>query len=136
MPRRVALLLGLTALSLLPLPPGRARADSRTYVGPTRILLVDQDTVLTVVTREWLSAGVRNQEKLLRSGARMKYWSEHLPADMTMVYDALGYPWGRVLATPVGHTEEWWYYGLGVPPLRFRDGALLDTERFEDMLPR
>ena len=97
---------------------------------------MDADTVLTVVTREWLSASVRNEEKLLRYGARLKYWSEHLPPDMARVYDALGYPWSRVLTTPIGHTEEWWYYGVRVPPLRFRDGELLDADRFEDMLPR
>ena len=129
-----ALLLSLAVLALLATAP--ALAQPTTYVGPTRILLVDADTVMTVVTREWLSASVRNEEKLLRYGVRLKYWSEHLPPDMRMVYDALGYPWGRILTTPIGHTEEWWYYGVRVPPLRFRDGALLDTERFEDMLPR
>ena len=102
------------------------------YANPT----VDADTVLTVVTREWLSAATRNQEKLLRYGVRMKYWSENLPPDMRLVYHALGYPTGRVLLTPIGHTEEWWYYGVMAPPLRFRDGELLDTDRFEDMLSR
>jgi len=118
------------------MPPSRALAQPTTFVGPTRILLVDADTVLTVVTREWLSAGTRNEEKLLRYGVRMKYWSEHLPPDMRRVYDALGYPTGRVLLTPIGHTEEWWYYGVLAPPLRFRDGELLDGDRFEVLLPR
>jgi len=31
----------------------------------------------------------------------------------------------------VGHTEEWWYYGVLAPPLRFRDGVLLDQDRFD-----
>jgi hypothetical protein len=116
--------------------PSRVLAQPTTFVGPTRILLVDADTVLTVVTGEWLSASTRRQEKLLRYGARMKYWSEHLPQDMRLVFDALGYPTGRVLTTPIGHTEEWWYYGTLAPPLRFRDGELLDTDRFRDLLPR
>jgi len=136
MTRHLALLLGLAALVLLGAPPSRASAQTTTFLGPTRILLVDADTVLTVVTREWLSAATRNQEKLLRYGVRMKYWSENLPPDMRLVYHALGYPTGRVLLTPIGHTEEWWYYGVMAPPLRFRDGELLDTDRFEDMLSR
>jgi len=136
MKRHLALLLGLAAVLLPGALPSRAFAQATTFVGPSRILLVDADTVLTVVTREWRSAATRNQEKLLRYGVRMKYWSEHLPPDMSRVYDALGYPWSRVLLTPIGHTEEWWYYGVLSPPLRFRDGALLDTDRFEDMLPR
>ena len=74
MPRHHALLLGLAALVVLGMPPSRALAQPTTFVGPTRILLVDADTVLTVVTREWLSAGTRNEEKLLRYGVRMKYW--------------------------------------------------------------
>jgi len=135
MTRHLALLLGLAALVLLG-APSRASAQTTTFLGPTRILLVDADTVLTVVTREWLSAATRNQEKLLRYGVRMKYWSENLPPDMRLVYHALGYPTGRVLLTPIGHTEEWWYYGVMAPPLRFRDGELLDTDRFEDMLSR
>lgn len=136
MRRHLALLLGLFALLLLAAPPSRAIAQSTTFVGPSAILLVDADTVITVVTREWQSAATRNQEKLLRYGVRMKYWSEHLPPDMSAVYDALGYPCSRVLLTPVGHTEEWWYYGLLSPPLRFRDGELLDRDRFEDLLAR
>ncbi|HXF59192.1 MAG TPA: hypothetical protein VN539_05165 [Candidatus Saccharimonadales bacterium] len=134
MPRRLALLLGVAALLLLGAPPSRAFADATTFVGPTRILLVDADTVLTVVTREWLSAATRNQEKLLRHGVRMRFWREHIPADMRMVFDALGYPSSRVQYLPVGHTEEWWYYGLLDPPLRFRDGQLLDTDRFERLI--
>jgi len=55
---------------------------------------------------------------------------------MRMVFDALGYPTGRVLATPAGHNEEWWYYGELAPPLRFRDGALIDTDEFEALLSR
>jgi hypothetical protein len=136
MPRQLALLLGALALLSLGAPPARVFADATTFLGPTRILLVDADSVLVVVSREWLSASVRHQEKLLRHSLRMAYWRDHIPADMRMVFDALGYPANRVLHTPVGHTEEWWYYGLLDPPIRFRDGALIDTERFEKLLGR
>jgi hypothetical protein len=83
-----------------------------------------------------LSGSVRHQEKLLRQSVRMAYWRDHIPADMRMVFDALGYPTSRVLRTPVGHTEEWWYYGILEPPLRFLDGELIDTDRFESLLGR
>ena len=138
MPRQLALLLGATALVLVlaALSPHRVFAQATTFVGPTQILLVDADSVLVLVTREWLSASVRHQEKLLRTSVRMAYWRDHIPADMRMVFDALGYPSNRVLHTPVGHTEEWWSYGLLDPPLRFRDGELIDTDRFEALLGR
>jgi hypothetical protein len=138
MPRQLALLLGATALVLVlaAVSPHRVLAQATTFVGPTQILLVDADSVLVLVTREWLSASVRHQEKLLRHSVRMAYWRDHIPADMRMVFDALGYPSNRVLQTPVGHTEEWWYYGLLDPPLRFRDGELIDTDRFEALLGR
>jgi hypothetical protein len=55
---------------------------------------------------------------------------------MAMVFDALGYPTGRVLSQPAGHQEEWWYYGQLQPPLRFRDGVLLDRDRFEALAGR
>lgn len=135
MSRHLALLLGAALLLILG-APARVLADATTYVGPTRIFLVDADTVLTMVSREWLSANVRHQEKLLRHSVRMAYWRDHIPADMRMVFDALGYPTSRVLRTPVGHTEEWWYYGLREQPLRFVDGALIDTDRFQDLAGR
>ena len=138
MQRQLALLLGATALVLVlaAVSPHRVLAQATTFVGPTQILLVDADSVLVLVTREWLSASARHQEKLLRHSVRMAYWRDHIPADMRMVFDALGYPANRVLQTPVGHTEEWWYYGLLDPPLRFRDGELIDTDRFEALLGR
>jgi hypothetical protein len=136
MPRRPALLLG-AALTLLFAPqPSRAAEDATTYVGPTQILLEDAEAVYSVASREWLSASVRHQEKLLRHSVRMAYWREHISADMRLVFDALGYPTGRVIATPSGHAEEWWYYGQLATPLRFRDGALLDNDRFEALLAR
>ena len=52
-----------------------------------------------------------------------------------IVFDELGYPTSRVLHTPVGHTEEWWYYGLLSQPLRFRDGVLIDRDRFDRLRP-
>jgi hypothetical protein len=134
--RHLALLLGVATLLSLGALPSRVLADTTTFLGPTRILFVDADTVLTMVTREWVSASTRHQEKLLRRGVRMAYWRDHIPPDMRMVYDGLGYPLNRVIHTPVGHTEEWWYYGLLDPPLRFRDGELIDTDRFEDLLGR
>jgi hypothetical protein len=136
MPRQLLLSLGAVLLIALALagPPARVSAETKTYVAPTMILIVDADSVLYLVSKEWFSASVRNQEKLLRHAIRMNYWREHLPADMGMVFDALGYPMSRVLTTPVGHTEEWWYYGTLDPPLRFRDGTLIDVDRFENLL--
>ncbi|HYQ95782.1 MAG TPA: hypothetical protein VER38_02085 [Candidatus Eisenbacteria bacterium] len=136
MPRRLALLLGALALLCLGAPPARVLAQTTMFLGPTRILFADADTVLLLVTKEWLSARTRHQEKLLRHAIRMEYWRDHLPPDMRMVFDALGYPASRVLYTPVGHTEEWWHYGLLDPPLRFRDGELIDTDRLERLLGR
>jgi hypothetical protein len=107
-----------------------------TVVGPSQILYMDADSVYYIRSQEWWSANVKHQEKLLLRGVRMRYWSEHLPADMRLVYDALGYPVSRVLLTPVGHTEEWWYYKLLAPPLRFRDGILLNSDLFEAYLAR
>jgi hypothetical protein len=105
-------------------------------VGPTAILFVDADSVYWLRSAEWNSAYVRNQEKLLLHSLRMKYWRDHLPSDMRMVFEALGYPVSRVIHTPIGHVEEWWTYRLLDPPLRFRDGALLDTDRFEALRSR
>lgn len=100
-------------------------------VGPSQILYMDADSVFFVRSQEWWSANVKHEEKLLLRSLRLKYWSEHLPPDMYLVFETLGYPIGRTLLTPVGHTEEWWYYKLLDPPLRFRDGILLDQDRFE-----
>ena len=136
MPRRLALLLGAAALLSIGPPSARVGAATTTFLGPTRILFVDADSVLLLATKEWLSANVRHQEKLLRHSIRMSYWRSHIPADMRTVFDAIGYPTSRVLLTPVGHTEEWWYYGQLNPPLRFRDGELIDTDRFEALLRR
>jgi len=110
-------------------PPG-----APVVVGPSQILYMDADSVYYLRSQEWLSANVKYQEKLLLRGLRLRYWSEHLPPDMRLVFDALGYPTSRVLLTPVGHTEEWWYYKLLGPPLRFRDGILLNPDRFEGYL--
>jgi hypothetical protein len=116
--------------------PARAADMPTRFVGPTQILFVDADSVYLVRSIEWNSAAVREQEKLLLHSLRMSYWRDHLPADMRAVYEALGYPVGRVLYTPVGHTEEWWSYRLLDPPLRFRDGVLIDTDRFEALRSR
>lgn len=120
----------MVAAALLLVGGSPARAQTL-VVGPTDILLVDADSVKFVRTVEWLSLKTRHQEKLLLTSLRMRYWRDHIPSDMRMVFDALGYPTGRVLTTPVGHTEEWWYYGQLRPPLRFRDGILLDVDEFD-----
>jgi hypothetical protein len=127
--RHPALLLG--ALALLTLGAAPPQHSVQMYVGPSQMLLVDADTVLVLESREWQAASVRHQEKLLRLALRMQYWRNHIPPDMRMVYDELGYPTGRVLLTPVGHTEEHWYYGQLDPPLVFRDGELQNPDLFE-----
>jgi hypothetical protein len=111
--------------------PSVAKADTKTIVGPTQIYYADADTVFALATKEWISNSVRHQEKLPRYSLRLAYWRAHIPADMQRVFDELGYPTGRVLAQPTGHTEEYWYYGQLMPPLRFRDGVLLDESRLD-----
>lgn len=130
---RVLLLAAATLAVALSAPPALAQV---TYVGPTDILLVKGDSVAMLRTADWQSKYVRHQEKLLLLSLRMRFWRDHLPADMRAVFDELGYPTGRVLLTPVGHTEEWWYYGALSPPLRFRDGDLIDLDRFDSLRSR
>ena len=127
-------ILTLAWILLLAAPALGAGDPAPEFLGPTEILLVKADSVYLVRSLAWNSAAVPNREKLLLHGIRMRFWRDHLPSDMREVYDALGYPLGRTLHTPVGHTEEWWFYGLLDPPLRFRDGILLDRDRFEDYL--
>ena len=138
--RRHALLLGAFALvtsgAAPPQAPQSPQPYVRSFVGPTQMLLRDSDTVQVLVSKEWQAASVRHQEKLLRQGVRVAYWRNHLPPDMRMVFEALGYPTGRLLLTPVGHTEEWWYYGQLSPPLRFQDGGLIDRDLFESLRAR
>ena len=125
---RAPLLCALALLLIGAAPP--PMPYTRSYVGPSEILFQGADTVYFLRSLQWHSDNARHQEKLLLHGLRMTYWRNHLPPDMRSVFEALGYPTGRVLRTPVGHTEEWWYYGLR-EPLRFRDGALLDRSLFE-----
>ena len=99
--------------------------------GPSQILYMDADTVFFMRSQEWWSANVNHQEKLLLRALRVRYWSNHLPPDMRLVFDTLGYPMNRLMLKPEGHSEEWWYYGMLDPPLRFRDGILLNPDRFE-----
>jgi hypothetical protein len=135
----IAVLAAVAALTLLgPGRPAPARAAEPPvkYVGPTQILFLDADSVYWLRSAEWNSAYVRNQEKVLLHSLRMTYWRTHLPSDMRRVFDALGYPVCRVIHTPVGHVEEWWTYRLLDPPLRFRDGELLDSDRFEALRSR
>jgi hypothetical protein len=135
---RAPLLCAFAALALaaLALPLPGAAADGPTVVGPTQILFMDADSVYYLRSAQWWSDSVRHQEKLLLHGIRMQYWADHLPGDMKQVFDALSYPTGRVLLTPVGHTEEWWYYGQMDMPLRFRDGVLLNPDQFDAYLRR
>ncbi len=135
---RALLLCALTALSIAVIgaapPYGMTAAPppaAPEVVGPSQILYMDADSVFFLRSQEWWSANVKHQEKLLLRSLRLKYWSEHIPPDMRLVYETLGYPINRVLLKPVGHTEEWWYYKMLDPPLRFRDGILLDSDRFE-----
>jgi hypothetical protein len=133
--RHLAPLLG--ALAVIGLAaPASSEPPRPTTLGPTQILYMDADTVRILRTLEWHSANVRHQEKLLRNALRLAYWRDHLPPDMRQVFEELGYPTGRVLLTPIGHTEEWWYYDQLAPPLRFQDGALLDRDRFVELLGR
>jgi hypothetical protein len=126
-------LLAASSVLLLASPSIARAQESKTIVGPSRIYFADADTVFALATKEWISGSVRHQEKLLRYSLRINYWRQHIPADMRRVFDDLGYPTGRVLALPTGHTEESWYYGQLTPPLRFRDGVLLDEDRFDTM---
>jgi hypothetical protein len=105
--------------------------DQPEFVGPTQILYADADTVYILRSLEWWSRAVPEREKLLLHRLRMRYWRDHLPPDMRLVFDTLGYPIGRVIHKPVGATEEWWTYRLLDPPIRFKDGVLLDRELFE-----
>jgi len=131
---RLALLIALASAALAAVAPRTLEAatpDGPEIVGPTRIYYVDADTVFALVSKQWLSTAARHQEKLLRTSIRLTYWRDRLPSAMKRVYDALGYPTGRVLAQPAGHFEERWYYGQMMPPLRFRDGVLLDEDLFD-----
>ena len=130
---RAPLLCALALLLIGAAPP--PAPYTRSYVGPSEILFMDADTVYFLRSLQWHSENARQQEKLLLHKLRMNYWRNHLAPDMRSVFDALGYPTGRVLLTPVGHTEEWWYYGPR-EPLRFRDGALLDGNRFAEYRSR
>jgi len=127
---------GVTLAAETAAPYGMPPSPGQTVIGPTQILYMDADSVYYLRSQEWWSANVKHQEKLLLRGLRLRYWSEHLPPDMRLAFDALGYPISRVLLTPVGHTEELWYYGMLDPPLRFRDGVLLNPDRLEGYLAR
>lgn len=131
-----ALLLGALALTFVGAAPPPPTPYFHSYLGPTAILFSDADTVMVLRTLEWHSANVRNQEKLLRTKLRMQYWRDHLPPDMRHVYDTLGYPTGRLLLTPVGHTEEQWFYGQLSPPLVFRDGVLTNPDLLSQRIER
>lgn len=121
---------------LAPFLKAQSPATRDQVVGPTQILYADADTMYFLRSKEWWSNAVPHREKLLLHGLRMRYWRDRLPVDMRIVFDELGYPTGRVVHLPVGHTEEWWYYGPLSEPLRFRDGVLLDRDRFDRLRPQ
>jgi hypothetical protein len=129
-----ALLLGALALTIVGAGPPPPVPYVRSYVGPTAMLLSDADSVLVLATEQWQSPRYRDQEKLLRTELRMTYWRDHLPSAMRRVFDTLGYPTGRLLLTPVGHSEEEWFYGQLSPPLVFRDGVLQNPDRLDQLL--
>ena len=130
-----AVVLALTLVAD-PITPNASAETMKTIVGPSQIYYADSDTVLILATKEWISAATRHQEKLLRTALRLRYWREHIPADMRAVFDELGYPTGRVLTTPIGHTEELWYYGPLSVPVRFRDGVLVNPSQVEALSAR
>ena len=134
--KTLASALAITALGIVLAPRLAHPQTPPTVVGPTQIYYVDADTVLVLRTREWWSAGTAHREKLLLNNLKMRYWRDHLPDDMRLVFDELGYPTGRVMLMPVGHTEEHWFYGPLGPALRFRDGQLLDWDRFDALRPK
>jgi hypothetical protein len=130
------LLLGALCALAIPFLGAAPPPEAPTVVGPSQILYMDADSVYFLRSEAWWSEKVKHEEKLLLRALRLKYWSEHLPPDMSLVYRSLGYPISRVLLTPVGHSEELWYYKMLDPPLRFRDGILLNPDRFEAFLAR
>jgi len=130
------LLLGALTLLLLGAGAPAPRPYVQSYLGPDDILFVDADTVLVLRTLEWHSANTAHREKLLMRHLRLQYWRMRIPADMRRVFDALGYPTGRLLLTPVGHSEEHWFYGQLSPPLVFRDGVLTNPDLLERMTAR
>lgn len=136
MTRHCGLLLGALCALAIPFLGAAPPSEAPTVVGPSQILYMDADSVYFLRSQEWWSENIKHEEKLLLRALRLKYWSEHLPPDMRLAYRSLGYPMSRVLLTPVGHSEELWYYGMLDPPLRFRDGILLNPDRFEAFLAR
>jgi hypothetical protein len=112
------------------IPPAPATGGTR-YVGPTMMLFGYSDSTWIRRADQWNTDSTNNYEKMLWTDLKMRFWHDHLPSDMRMVFDTLGYPTGRVLLTPVGHTEELWYYSQNARPLRFVDGALVNPAQFE-----
>jgi len=128
--------LAVLALAVLVWPAAPARAQVKTIVGPSLIYYFDADSVYILAYKEWQSRSVRHQEKLLRHSLRLAYWRDHIPSDMRRVFDALGYPSGRVLSQPIGHVEEAWHYAQLGEPIRFRDGVLVNEDRFDKLRSR
>jgi hypothetical protein len=114
-------------------PPSPATGNYK-YVGPTMMLFGYSDSTWIHRADQWNTDSTNDYEKMLWTDLKMRFWHDHLPSDMRMVFDTLGYPSGRVLLTPVGHTEELWYYSQNARPLRFVDGVLANPAQFEAFL--
>lgn len=112
----------------MPAPP---MAYQWRYVGPTLMLFSYADSTYDRRAREWNTDSTNDYEKMLWIDLKMRFWKSRLPADMRLVFDTIGYPTGRILLKPVRHTEELWYYSQSLPPLRFRDGVLMNPGQFE-----
>ncbi len=134
--RHLALALAVVTTAVLITSTPTAHAQTKDIIGPSLIYYVDAGKVQVLATKEWQSASVRHQEKLLRYALRIAYWRDHIPGDMRRVFDTLGYPTGRVLSQPIGHSEEAWYYGQLSTPIRFRDGVLMNADAFEALRSR
>jgi hypothetical protein len=116
--------------------PPASQAYRWSYVGPQMMLFAYADSTLALRAKQWNTDSTNDYEKMLWVDIKMRFWRDHLPDDMRFAYDALGYPSGRVLLTPVGHKEELWYYSQHGPPLRFRDGVLMNRGVYQALTSR
>ncbi len=120
-----------TARAQTPPPPPSPYSYQWKYVGPVLMLFSYADTTWDQRSSQWNTDSTNDYEKMLWTDIKMRFWRDHISDDQRLVFDTLGYPTGRVLLTPVGHTEELWYYSQTSAPLRFVDGALRNPNQFE-----
>lgn len=113
-------------------PPPSPYSYQWKYVGPVLMLFApNSDTTWDRRSAQWNTDSTNDYEKMLWTGLKMRFWRNHISDDQRLVFDTLGYPSGRVLLTPVGHTAELWYYSQMAPPLRFVDGNLENPDQFD-----